>query len=34
MRLHSENSELRKANKILRLASAYFANAELDRQQK
>ena len=29
-----ENRELKKANEILRLASAYFAKAELDRQQK
>jgi transposase-like protein len=26
--------ELRRANEILRLASAYFAKAELDRQDK
>ena len=32
--LERENRELRKANEILRLASAYFAKAELDRQQK
>jgi transposase len=29
-----ENRELRKANEILRLASAYFAQAELDRRTK
>ena len=33
-RLQRENRELRKANEILRLASAYFAKAELDRRQK
>lgn len=32
--LERENRELRKANEILRLASAYFAQAELDRKQK
>ena len=32
--LERENRELRKANEILRLASAYFAKAELDRQPK
>ena len=32
--LQRENRELRKANEILRLASAYFAKAELDRRQK
>lgn len=32
--LQRENRELKKANEILRLASAYFAKAELDRQQK
>jgi transposase len=32
--LERENRELRKANEILRLASAYFAKAELDRKQK
>jgi transposase-like protein len=32
-RLQRENRELKKANEILRLASAYFAKAELDRQQ-
>jgi transposase len=30
-RLQRENRELRKANEILRLASAFFAQAELDR---
>jgi len=29
-----ENKELRKANEILRLASAFFAQAELDRRFK
>jgi transposase len=29
-----ENVELRRANEILRLASAYFAKAELDRRAK
>ena len=29
--LERENKELRRANEILRLASAYFAQAELDR---
>jgi len=29
--LESENRELRQANEILRKASAYFAQAELDR---
>jgi transposase-like protein len=33
-RLQRENRELKKANEILRLASAYFVKAELDRQQK
>jgi transposase-like protein len=33
-RLQRENRELKKANKILRLASAYFAKAEFDRQQR
>ena len=33
-RLKRENRELRKTNEILRLASAYFAKAELDRQQR
>ena len=32
-RLQKENRELKKANEILRLASAYFAKAELDRHQ-
>ena len=32
--LEKENRELRKANEILRLASAYFAKAELDRRQR
>jgi transposase len=32
--LERENRELRKANEILRLASAYFAQAELDRRNK
>jgi transposase-like protein len=32
--LERENRELRKANEILRMASAYFAQAELDRKQK
>lgn len=30
--LEKENRELKKANEILRLASAFFAKAELDRQ--
>jgi transposase len=30
--LKKENRELKRANEILRLASAYFAKAELDRQ--
>lgn len=30
--LKKENKELKRANEILRLASAYFAKAELDRQ--
>jgi len=33
-RLERENRELRRANEILRKASAYFAQAELDRRQK
>ena len=33
-RLQKENHELKKANEILRLASAYFAKAEHDRQQR
>jgi transposase-like protein len=32
--LERENRELRQANEILRKASAYFAQAELDRPQK
>jgi transposase len=32
--LERENRELRRANEILRLASAYFAQAELDRRPK
>jgi transposase-like protein len=32
--LERENLELRRANEILRLASAYFAKAELDRRAK
>ena len=32
--LERENRELRQANEILRKASAYFAQAELDRRQK
>lgn len=32
--LERENRELRRANTILRQASAYFAAAELDRQQR
>ena len=32
--LERENRELKRANEILRLASAYFAKAELDRQAK
>ena len=32
--LERENSELRRANEILRKASAYFAQAELDRRPK
>ena len=31
-RLERENKELRRANEILRKASAYFAQAELDRR--
>ena len=30
--LERENGELRRTNEILRLASAYFAQAELDRR--
>jgi transposase len=33
-RLERENVELRRANQILRKASAYFAQAELDRRAK
>jgi transposase len=33
-RLQRENRELKKANEILRLASAFFAQAELDRIQR
>src|SRR5262245_21871895 len=32
--LERENFELRRANETLRLASAYFAKAELDRRHK
>ena len=32
--LERENFELRRANEILRKASAYFAQAELDRRSK
>jgi transposase len=32
--LERENRELKRANEILRKASAYFAQAELDRQRK
>jgi transposase len=32
--LERENRELRQANEILRMASAYFAKAELDRPFK
>ena len=32
--LEEENRELRRANEILKKASAYFAQAELDRRQK
>ena len=32
--LERENRELRRANEILRTASAYFAQAELDRRRK
>ena len=32
--LEQENRELRRANEILRKASAYFAQAELDRRGK
>ena len=33
-RLEQENRELKRANEILRKASAYFAQAELDRPFK
>ncbi len=32
--LERENRELRRANEILRTASAFFAQAEIDRQTK
>ena len=32
--LERENKELRRANEILKLASAFFAQAELDRRLK
>jgi transposase len=32
--LERENRELRRANEILKLASAFFAKAELDRRAK
>jgi transposase-like protein len=32
--LERENKELRRANEILKLASAFFAQAELDRRMK
>jgi transposase len=32
--LERENKELRRANEILRKASAFFAQAELDRREK
>jgi transposase len=32
--LEPENKELRRANEILKLASAFFAQAELDRRLK
>jgi transposase-like protein len=32
--LERENRELKRANEILRKASAFFAQAELDRRQK
>ena len=34
MALERENRELRRANEILRKASAFFAQAELDRHEK
>ena len=33
-RLRQENAELRRANEILKTASAFFAQAELDRRLK
>jgi transposase-like protein len=33
-RLRRENAELRRANEILKTASAFFAQAELDRRLK
>jgi len=33
-RLRAENAELRRANEILKTASAFFAQAELDRRLK
>jgi len=33
-KLQQENRELKRANEILRKASAYFAQAELDRRRK
>jgi transposase len=33
-RLKRENAELKRANEILRKASAFFAQAELDREPK
>ena len=33
-RLRAENAELRRANQILKTASAFFASAELDRRLK
>src|SRR4051794_6307454 len=33
-RLRQENAELRRANEILKTASAFFASAELDRRLK
>jgi transposase-like protein len=34
MELEKENRELRRANEILRMASAYFAQAEFDRRPR
>jgi transposase len=34
VQLERENRELRKANEILKVASAFFAQAELDRRTK